>query len=106
MQLVFLALQVAEETPNPGKSLFTLDDQMAMFGLQSGPRDIERNSPRPGKALQFGSQGAVLRLGPRLNRAFAQSLRGVRDDSLEVEVDGVAEALAAGTGAIGVIEGK
>ncbi len=56
------------------------------------------------EALQLGEQRTVLGLGPGLDGAFGERPRLVRDDQVHVEVDGVAEALAARAGAVGAVE--
>ena len=59
-----------------------------------------------GEALEFGEQRAVFRLGPGLDRAFVQRLRLVGNHQVEIEINGVAEALAARAGAVGIVEGE
>src|SRR5271157_4875770 len=56
------------------------------------------------EALQVGEQRAVLGLGPGLDGALGERPRLVRNDQVHVEVDGVAEALAARAGAVGAVE--
>ena len=51
-------------------------------------------------------QDAVARLGPRLDGAVVERLAGIGDDEIEIEIDGVAEALAARAGAVGIVEGE
>ena len=59
-----------------------------------------------GKTLELGPQPPVARLGPGLDGPLPQALLGMGDHPLQIDVHGVAEPLAAGTGAIGVVEGK
>src|ERR1035441_8225045 len=51
-------------------------------------------------------EGAVLGGRPRRDGALLEGARAIGDDEVGVEVDGVAEALAAGAGAVGVVEGE
>ena len=50
--------------------------------------------------------GAVFGGAPRGDGAVGEGFGFVGDDEVGVEVDGVAEALAAGTGAVRVVEGE
>ena len=70
------------------------------------PRNIGRDPRLPRKALQFGKQRPVLGFCPRLDRTFIQSFFFVGDDEIEIEIDGVAEALATRTRAIRIVKRK
>ncbi len=59
-----------------------------------------------GEADHLAVEGAVFGGGPGGDGAFGEGLRAVGDDEVGVEVDGVAEALAAGAGAVGIVEGE
>ena len=104
MQLVFLTLQVIKESAHPRKTAFATDDHALMFLVEFHPRHVKRNFYLLGKALQFGVQRPVLRLSPGLNRTLSQSFPFVGNDQVEIEVDGVAESLAARARAIGIVE--
>ena len=95
---------MCEETADAAERAIAVDDQTLLFRLEFVPGNIQRDSGLAGEAFQFSEQGAVLRLRPRLDRAFVQRFVLVGDDEVEVEVDRVAETLAAGTGAIGIVE--
>jgi hypothetical protein len=62
------------------------------------PAALRRASSRRG--------GAVFGGGPGGDCALVERLRLVGDDEVGVEVDGVAEALAARAGAVGIVEGE
>ena len=59
-----------------------------------------------GEALQLGEQRTIFGLGPGIDGALVQGLRFVGNHQVEIEVDGVAEALAARTGAVRIVEGE
>ena len=48
----------------------------------------------------------MLRFGPRLNGTLVERLALVRHDEVEIEINGVAEALASRAGAVRIVEGK
>src|SRR5262249_42966319 len=74
------------------------------FGVQVLPRHIQGDPCLFGKALELGKQGTIFRFGPGLYGPFVEGFALVGDDKVEVKVDGVAEALASRTSAVGVIE--
>ena len=59
-----------------------------------------------GDALELGLEGAVLGTLPGVDGSVVDGLRLIGDDEVEVEVDGVAEALAARAGSEGIVEGE
>ncbi len=77
-----------------------------MLFFELGPGYVEGNSGEAGDAAHLCAQRLVLGLGPGLNCAFGQGLRGVRNDQVHIEVDGVAEALATRAGTVGIVEGE
>ena len=58
------------------------------------------------RLLEIAEPGAVLRLGPGIDRALVEGKALVGNHAVHVEVDRVAEALAARTGAVGRIEAE
>jgi hypothetical protein len=56
--------------------------------------------------LEFGQILCVLRLGPGIHRAFLDGLGTVRNHQIHIEIDGVAEALAAFAGAERSVEAE
>ena len=75
-----------------------------MLFVKVDPCHIQRNAGLLGVALQIREQRAIFRLGPGLNRAIGQGLHLVRDDEVQIEVDGVAKSLTLGTRAVGIVE--
>src|SRR3977135_2893402 len=106
MQLVFFALKIAEESPHPQKFSLAVEHKIAVLVLQVSPGDIQRNAGLLGKALEIGEQGTILGLRPRFDRAVAQGLQLVGNHQVEIEINGVAESLAARARAIRIVEGK
>ena len=62
------------------------------------------NAGRARVAAHLRCQRLVLGLGPRLDRAFGQRQRLVRNHQVQIEIDGVAEALAARARAERIVE--
>ncbi len=92
----------------PPKSLcgIAFEEQAALVGGEMTPGDVGGNALGARKFLGVLKQDAVTRLGPRLDGAVVQRLAGIGDDEVEVEVDGVAESLAARARAVGIVEGE
>ena len=53
------------------------------------------HADRGAALFEIAQPGSVLRLGPRIDRALVQRERGIGDHAVHVEIDRVAEALAA-----------
>src|SRR5438270_1579459 len=106
MQLVFLALQHGKEALDTGKFVFTFNHPLLLLRFHLIPRQVQRDPGRPGKLPQLALKGAILGLGPGLNRAFAQRFGYVGDDKVQIKINGVAKALAARAGAVRIVEGK
>src|SRR5271166_1963168 len=106
VQLVLLALEVREETAHAREFAVAAHDEVLLLGREVLPRHIERNAGGARVAAHLGRERPVLGLGPRLDGAFRQRQRLVRDDQVQVEVNRVAETLTAWTSAERVVEGK
>ena len=97
MDLVFLALDIVKE----------LLDALAQSGLLRGAQfRVGHVGPHPARVAreEFLQRPIVARLGPRIDRAAGQGLGRIRDHQVQVVVDRVAETLALGTRAVGVVE--
>src|SRR5207302_7527732 len=81
------------------------DKALLVFG-EIVPGDVGGDVGGFGGADHLAVVGAVLGGAPGGDGAVGEGLRFVGDDEVGVEVDGVAEALAAGAGAVGVVEGE
>src|SRR5581483_5813275 len=70
MQLVFLALEVGEETPDAGKPVPAVNNLSLLFRVEVVPGNVQRDVSLPGEALEISKQRAVFRLRPRLGCSF------------------------------------
>ncbi len=106
MELVFLALQVIEESAHARELAFAIDDRFLLLGIEIVPGHIQRNLGRFGEAFEFREQRTVLWLRPWLHGSFVQGLCFVRNHQVQIKVDGVAKSLATGTSAIRIVKRK
>src|ERR1043166_4293794 len=106
VQLVLLRLQPLEEAAHAAPTLLALDDGALLLPRQLLKGNVERNPLLLAETAQLRARPVVLRLRPRLNRALGERELRVRDDEVEVEADGVAEALAGRARAEGVVEAE
>src|SRR5215472_6097465 len=106
MQLVLLALQVLEEAAHPPELPIAADDKTLLIGREVLPRHVKRDAG--GARVTFHLRGVrpVLGLGPRFDCALGQRQGLVWDYEVEIEIDGVAESLAARARSEGVVEGE
>ncbi len=108
MQLVFFALQPSEETFHAVVIVFGIafQNQPALLGGEMPPRHVGRNTLSSREFLQILKERAVAGLGPWLDRAIVDGLAGIWYNEIQIEIDGIAEALAARARAVRIIEGK
>ena len=108
VEFVFLPFEPLEEAVHPVISGFGIafDHHVALRGRKIAEGNIERDIVRAGKFLHLDQQRAVARLRPRLNRAFVERLAAVGNHQIDIEIDGIAEALAARAGPVGIVERK
>ena len=106
VQLVLLAFKEGEEAVDAEECAVAVEDEGLLVGFEIVPGNVHRNAMLLCGLLQLGEVGAILRAIPRVDGAIFQCLRLVGNDEVEVEVDGVAEALAARARAEGVVEGE
>ena len=95
-----------EEAADAGEGAVAVFDEALLRGGEVVPGDVGGDACGFGGALHLAVVGAVLGGGPGGDGAFVEGLGLVGDDEVGVEVDGVAEALAAGAGAEGIVEGE
>ncbi len=88
VQLVLLGFQVVEEAADESV------DRFALLVREIGKGNIEAHLAARG-FTEIAQPRAGLRLGPRLDRALVERERRVGNDAVHVEIDGVAEPLAA-----------
>jgi hypothetical protein len=99
VELVLLGFQVIEEAADEFVDGFAFD-----VGEVAERRHQSDAAVR--MLLEVAEPGAELGLGPRVHGAILEGQRLVGDDAIHVEIDGVAEALAAGAGAGGGIKAE
>src|SRR6202035_5565727 len=68
--------------------------------------DSERNAAATRPFFHVLEQSPVTRFAPGFDGTFVERLAGIGDDQIEVEIDGVAKALATRARAIGIVERK
>ena len=106
--MYFFALEPVEETLYAVEIVFgvAFEDQAALLGGELTPGNVCGDAALARPFARFLEKDAVARFGPRLDGAIIERLAGVGYDEVEIEIDGVAEALAARASAIGIVEGK
>src|SRR5437870_13857764 len=93
-----------EESANAWTPPSALDHQPLLVSIKLCPGHVERQRTLFRETLQLGEERLIFRLGPRLNRALVQRLRRIREHQIEIEINCVAESLAARASAIWVVE--
>ena len=113
VQLVFLAVEIGEETfqahpgaPPPLALGAAVPNEFLFLLRQFEIRDVEPHAVLARHFLELVIEVPVARLGPRTHRAFVERARRVGDHQIGIEINGVAEAVAARAGAVGAVEGK
>ncbi len=81
-------------------------NQTALLGGELAPGNVCRNCADAGPFFQVLKEGAEARLGPGLDGAVVQGFAGIGHDEIEIEIDGVAKALAARAGAERIVKGE
>ena len=81
-----------------------VEDEALLVGFEVVPGSVHGNAMLLCHLLQFGEVGAIFGAIPGVDCALVEGLRLVGDDEVEVEVDCVAETLAAQACAEGVVE--
>ena len=104
VQFVFLALEVGEEAVDTKKGLVAIEHKGLLLRGQLSPRRIQGNAMLHGGLAESRLIRAILRPGPGIDGALVQRLLLVRNDQVQVEIDGVAEALAALAGSVRIVE--
>src|SRR6266581_6129448 len=106
VQLVFLALQPGEKTFDPCVVVLriAIENQAALFGSELTPRHVGGNSAPARPLFCFLEKHAIARLGPRLDGAVVQRLAGIGDHQIQIEIDGIPEAMAAGACSVRIVK--
>ncbi len=104
VELVLLALERGEEAADAGVVAAAFPEEFLLVGVEVVPGDVGGDGCGLGEADHLAVVGAVLGRGPRGDGALREGAGAVGEDEVGVEVDGVAEALAAGARAVGIVE--
>ncbi len=94
VHLVLLALEQREEATDAFVAAVAVHHERALGVGQLLPRHVEPHLAVAPVPLQVGLVPAVLRLGPRVDRALRERLAGIGHHEPEVEFHDVAEAVA------------
>src|SRR5256886_1630044 len=108
VQLVLLALQPGEKTFYAFVIVFGIafKNQAALFGRELTPRHVRGNSAASRPFFDFLKERAIAWLRPRFDGTVVERLAGVGDNEIQIEIDGVSEALATRTRSVRVVEGE
>ena len=108
VQFVFFALEPVEKTFDAFVAFFfvAVENGVALGDGQVAVGDVNGNPLGACEFAHFDGQLAVARLSPRFDRAIGERFAFVGDDAVEIEIDGVAETLAARAGAVRIVERK
>ena len=111
MELVFLAVHFREKAVDAeescaGGGLVAVEEDFMLEGCEVLPGDVEGECEGLGVAAEVGEPGAVFGAVPGVDCAAEEGEGFVGDDEVDVEIDGVAEALTAGTCAEWVVEAE
>ncbi len=104
VDFVFLPLEPAEESAYACVIASALDHEATLIVREVGPWHVEANTGLARRTFQLGKLSPVVRLGPRLDRAFVDRFGGVRHHEAHVELDDVAEPVARRAGTKRVVE--
>ncbi len=106
VEFVFLALEGGEEAADAGEGAAAVPEEVLLRGVEVVPGDVGGDGGGAGEANHLAVEGAVLGGGPGGDGALREGAAAVGKDEVGVEVDGVAEALAARAGSVGIVEGE
>src|SRR5260370_10171335 len=108
MQLVFISLQPVEETFAPFVVILgvAFENQAALFGSELPPRHVRGNSAGTRPFSCVLEKHAVARFRPGLDGAVVERLARVRDDQIQIKIDGISAYLSARTRPLWFIEVK
>ena len=96
----------AKKPKTPSKLPLPAQHDFARGFRHFTPGNVERNTELSGLLLEVRVPGSVLGAIPGVDGAVSEGEAFVGDDEIEIEVDGVAETLAARAGAEGIVEAE
>ena len=106
VQLVSLPLHLREEAVDAGKAALAAQHGFARGFGKVAPGHVERHAQLRRMLLQIGEPGPALGPVPGVDRAVIEAQALVGNHQVQVEVHRVAKALAARTGAEGIVEAE
>src|SRR5262249_49884271 len=106
LHAIALCFEVFKESSDAGEPVVALQEPPLMLGRERPVGHIERDAValREGAQLRFIFAGD--RLVPRLDGGLLEGPLGFGDDPVQIEAHDVAEALARGASAEGIVKGK
>src|ERR1700722_7366383 len=106
MQLVFFSFKQAEKTLHTIIFFFSIaiDDRVALGRGKVTKGNFNRNSFGTGEAPHVQSELAVTWFSPGMDRTVGKGFAFVGDNAVDVEINGVAETLAARTSSVRAVE--
>src|ERR1019366_5430580 len=104
VHFVLFAFQMLEEATHTPEFAITVDDVILLLAGKVLPRYVLRNACGAGVAAHLRRQRPIFWLGPGLDHPFGEGEGLVRDHQVQIEIDGVAEALTAWTRAKWIVE--
>src|SRR6201999_2062465 len=96
--------QKSEEAVHAKERPMTIQHKLLLRRSQLPPRRVQRNAMLHGCFPQLRLVRAILGPRPGINRAVVQSLLLIRDDQVDIEINGVAKALATLARAVRIVE--
>src|SRR5229473_8406576 len=108
VQLVFFALQPGEKSFDALVVVLGIafEIQAQLFSGELAPRHVRGNSATARPFFCVLEEYTVTRLGPRFDGAVVERLARIGNDQIQIEIDGIAEALATRTRSVGIVKGK
>ena len=106
MEFVLLAVKRGEEAADAQVGATAFPEDLLLGCIEVVPGDVGGDVRGFCEADHLAVEGAVFGRGPWRDGALGKGLGAVGDDEVGVEVDGVAEALAARARAVWIVEGE
>src|ERR1700722_5811638 len=104
VQLVFLLFELGEESVDAGERSLAVEHQGLLGASQFSPRSVERNAVLQGEFLEFRLKSAIFGPRPGIDRAIVEGLLFVRNNQVDIEIDGVAKAPASFARAVWIVK--
>ena len=106
VEFVLFAFEGAEEALDAGVGSVAFFDEALLVGFEIVPGDVSRDVGGFCGTYHLAMVRAIFCGAPGRDRSVGERLRLIGKDEVGIEVDGIAEALAAWAGAVGVVEGE